>query len=61
MLAGGSSALDMRDVRRAGMGSWLFPRPIMDASGSYTVPLAPKGSESMAPLNGQVSTSSRGP
>lgn len=46
----------LRDVRRAGMGSWLFPRPIVDASGSYVVPLAPKGSESMAPLNGLYTT-----
>lgn len=44
------------DVRRMGLGRWLFDRPIKDATGDYITPIAPKGSESMGALAGLYTT-----
>lgn len=46
----------LRDVRRAGLGKWLFSRPITDATGSYSTPLAGKGSDAMGVLAGLYTT-----
>lgn len=46
----------LRDVRRVGMGHWLFPRPVADATGSYSTPLAGKGSDAMGVLAGLYTT-----
>lgn len=46
----------LRDVRRAGMGKWLFSRPITDATGSYSTPLAGEGSKAMGVLAGLYTT-----
>ncbi len=47
----------LQDARTAGLrDGWLHPAPRTDANGSYIVPLAAKGSETMAPLNGLYTT-----
>jgi hypothetical protein len=45
------------DVRTAGVrGGWLHDAPRTDATGAYVVPIAAKGSEALAPLNGLYTT-----
>lgn len=46
----------LKDVRQAGLGKWLFPRPITDSTGSYSTPIAGKDSKSMGALAGLYTT-----
>jgi hypothetical protein len=46
----------LKQARAAGLGKWLFDRPLSDASGDYTVQISAEGSEAMAPLNGLYTT-----
>jgi len=43
-------------LRELGLGDWLHDRPISNATGNYTVPLAGEGSDAWAPLNGLYTT-----
>lgn len=42
----------LQDVKKMGMGAFLFDRP----TGKYSVPIAAEGSKTMAPLNGLYTT-----
>ena len=46
----------LEQLRSGGLGKWLFDRPVADATGSYSVPIAAEGSEALAPLNGTYTT-----
>ncbi len=48
----------LKQVRAAGIGKWLFEKPVSDGTreGSFTTLIAPEGSKAMEPLNGLYTT-----